>query len=535
MTTDRPRKVGAALLAVALALTSSCARRGESGSARATARDQASAPSPHVGPDRSPVDLTLLYTSDEHGWALPSAERDVSVGGAAELLAHLVSREAHCPRADCTEASTLLLSGGDNYTGPAISTYFRGESMAIAMRNMGYVASALGNHEFDFGLESFDANRKTSGVVYLSGNAIRRDGADARFEVPSAVIVTRRGVRIGVIGVTTEAMPHTANPTQFEGLRFESLEAGISRGVAATPPQSVDLRVVLAHECPDVVAPVIARHPEWQIAFVGAGHCHAPTRVDVGPTPIIAPGWRLSRYARVRLSIDPTRPPLNRVTSTHAEMVSVERPARSTPTVDGELAQTLQHYNARLDAALGETIGYVGRELGKKSPELRAWVTRAWRSEMGVDVALGNAGGLRQHMPAGPITMKAIYSVLPFDNTMVILRLRGADLARHLAHEDAIYAGVSPRTGGGFELDGGAPLERERLYTVTTIDFLYEGGDKFTLKQSDPNGRYTGVDWRTPVIAWTRKKATSVAKPLEGALSAPRGPLPAPRRAATAP
>ena len=48
----------------------------------------------------------------------------------------------------------LVLSGGDMWTGPAISTWFQGQSMVEVMNAMDYDAAAVGNHEFDFGLEA---------------------------------------------------------------------------------------------------------------------------------------------------------------------------------------------------------------------------------------------------------------------------------------------------------------------------------------------------------------------------------------------
>ena len=67
---------------------------------------------------RAPVEVTLLYTSDEHGWILPTVENGTVRGGAAETLGQLKAREGHCvgDRAECPDARTILLSGGDNFT-----------------------------------------------------------------------------------------------------------------------------------------------------------------------------------------------------------------------------------------------------------------------------------------------------------------------------------------------------------------------------------------------------------------------------------
>src|SRR5262245_60227984 len=89
----------------------------------------ACAPEPPVAQQeaRRPEQITILFTTDEHGWLRPHNERGRMRGGAAEVLGMWVANEGHCPGPpgpSCPNPSTLALSGGDNYTGPAISTYF---------------------------------------------------------------------------------------------------------------------------------------------------------------------------------------------------------------------------------------------------------------------------------------------------------------------------------------------------------------------------------------------------------------------------
>jgi 2',3'-cyclic-nucleotide 2'-phosphodiesterase (5'-nucleotidase family) len=88
--------------------------------------------------------LTILYTNDEHGW-MEGMEPGQS---AAHLYEMWQEEEGYYE-----DGPFLILSGGDNWTGPAISTWTEGESMVAVMNAMHYDASAVGNHEFDFGLE----------------------------------------------------------------------------------------------------------------------------------------------------------------------------------------------------------------------------------------------------------------------------------------------------------------------------------------------------------------------------------------------
>ena len=98
---------------------------------------------------RDPVrKITIFYTSDEEGYLEPTRDRVKAYGGSAHVMAALRQR-GYRPEGD----QSLLLSGGDMWTGPAISTWFQGASTVQVMNAMGYDAAAIGNHEFDFGQE----------------------------------------------------------------------------------------------------------------------------------------------------------------------------------------------------------------------------------------------------------------------------------------------------------------------------------------------------------------------------------------------
>ena len=110
--------------------------------------------------------LTVFYTNDEHGWM----EGMEAGRGAANLLG--LWREAGYEES----GPYLVVSGGDMWTGPAISTWFEGESMAEVLNAMDYSAAAVGNHEFDFGLEALRARAFESEFPFLSANVRNEEG-----------------------------------------------------------------------------------------------------------------------------------------------------------------------------------------------------------------------------------------------------------------------------------------------------------------------------------------------------------------------
>ena len=102
--------------------------------------------------------LTVLYTNDEHGWM----EGVTPAQSAANLYGLWQVQEAFDP-----QGPFLVLSGGDNWTGPAVSTMVAGESMVEVMNRKHYAASAVGNHEFDFGLDTLRQRKEKSRYKFL--------------------------------------------------------------------------------------------------------------------------------------------------------------------------------------------------------------------------------------------------------------------------------------------------------------------------------------------------------------------------------
>jgi 5'-nucleotidase / UDP-sugar diphosphatase len=489
----------------------------------------ATAPTSSNAPTSAPVDITLLYTTDEHGWLEGLSRDGVMRGGVAAFSGQLVRDEGHCPgpapfaiNSDesfinpnseaCLNPKTLLLSGGDNFTGPAITTYFSGEPMAIAMGRLGYAASAFGNHEFDFGRDQFPKLREKSKIRYLAAN-LRLDAPKVakEIDVHPFEIFERRGIRIGVIGLATTETTKTAIAERFVGMTFDPLEPSLDKTIAKTWDAGADVVVIIVHECPDILAPIVTKHPEWKLSFVGGGHCHKKMDLRAGDVPVMSPEWRMHQYARITLKVDKSLPAKSRVVTSTANFVDVV----GLPNVmaDPVLTELVKVWKEKVDQALGVTIGHSKGGIGPESA-IGKMVARSWLSEMGSDVAIVNSGGIRQTIPAGPITRATIWGVLPFDNRLMKLSVLGEDLVKELENTKFIAAGAEKQANGKWFI-GDKPLDAKKHYSVLITDFMYTGGDGSLFGKYDPQGVGTGIQWRDPVIAWIEKQKTTSAKPLE--------------------
>ncbi len=478
------------------------------------------APAVHAAtPVENPTpELTLLITGDEYGWMVRSPDGEHPEGGAAELLGHWTEKEKHCAgdAKECAKASTLALSTGDHAGGPAISSYFQGKPMAEAMRAMGYAASALGNNDLDFGRESLAKNIETGGFPVLAANVKAKDAA-FDLKLPPRTVVERQGLKIAVVGLAFEKAAEKTMAGKFEGQEVEPYEAALLREVPAAWQAGADAVVVVVDDCPSALKDVLEKNASLKVTALGGGHCQAPYEGKAGATPLLSPGRHFQKYARVQLKFDRSKPAGERVVSAEGSVVDV---TASTAKPDAQLSSLIQGWKTQLDGALGTQIGFTEKGIALGSPALGRWITDAWRDVAGADIAVVNRKGIRQGLSAGIVTKASVYSVMPWENSLMVVKLKGADLTLALANPEAVYSGVQ-KAGKGFKDAKGKAIDAKREYTVVTSDYLYFGGDGFAFEKLDPNPTETGMMCQTPVIQWTQKQNTSGEKPLEKTL--PRG------------
>ena len=147
---------------------------------------------------------------------------------------------------------------------------------------------------------------------------------------------------------------------------------------------------------------------------------------------------------------------------------------------------------ADLEREMNVQIGYAPEKMWVAEPEnpMLNWASDAlWEQakkvyEGKVDIAIVNMGGMRCEWPAGPITRANVFELMPFDNHLVVLTLKGSDVLA-LCQSFATYGGqgvagmrVKASKGKLQEVRiAGKPVKPKALYTVATSDYLMGGTD----------------------------------------------------------
>jgi len=454
-----------------------------------------------------PKRLTILYTNDEHGWLAAQKNKDgSSVGGAAEMLGRWREQEGYTP-----DGPFLVLSGGDMWTGPAISSWFNGDSAAEVMNLMGYQAAAVGNHEFDFGLDVLARHAKDAKFPFLSANFVKKGTTEPPDFVRPYTVVDVDGIKVGIIGLTTRSTPVTTNPKNVAEFEFLPYADALARTVPEVKAAGADVVIALAHVCSPEMRLLAPQAKQLGVDVLTAGHCHERIAEDVAGLPLIGGGQYMQSYARLPLEIDAAT---RQVTAGKPEVIANRSPAGGGPS-DAATAARVAQWQKQTDAALGEVIGYTKDGLAARSNALLNLITDAWlQAYPTADVALNNLGAFRQGIDAGPITLGDIVGVLPFNDQIVDAAVTGAQLKENLDCCDSAIAGITYRNGKLLLADS-MPVDPQKTYHVLINDFMAGGGDRYKFDKQDPNAYFTAIDWRQPVIDALKRLGTREKAPLE--------------------
>jgi 5'-nucleotidase len=579
------------VLVALAALAAACA----SNPPRATPEAPGTATAAATAAPGEPVRLTLVGINDFHGQVEPHRHRlkdgqTLEEGGAALLAGYLARLRADNPE------GVLLVDAGDLFQGTLASNLTEGAVVIDVYNHLGFAAAAIGNHEFDYGpvgpastptrqeddpLGALKARIRQARFPLLSAN-IREAATGQRpawLGGDGTHLVTVKGVKVGLVGLTTEETPDVTNPVNVTSLRFTPLAPAALEAARSLRARGAEVVVAVAHaggRCASLKDPrdtsscdrgdgeiiaLVEALPPGTLDAVVAGHTHQPMGHFIGGVPVIETSGLARSLGVVELYVDPARrrvlPERTRIQAAiplcdkvdaatggcdvrRLREVAEPRLAPATflggPVVpDAKVAGLLAPALARVEEAQKRLVGVsaatpLPRGFTEEGP-LGNLIADALREAAGAEVGVMNPGGIRADLPAGPLAFGHVYQVLPFDNTVTVLTLTGAELRKLLELANGNERGsVFPVSGlevtlarcpgpgrlQDVRLAGGAPLEPGRQYRVALPDFLARGGDGLgPVTRTLPPERVDirGQDLREALIAYGKARGGLAAPP----------------------
>jgi 5'-nucleotidase len=473
----------------------------------------------------SPLHLRVLATDDLHGGIRPAVypwSNGKPVGGLAALTTVMKQLESACA------CPTVRLDAGDQMQGTLESNLLSGAPIVAAFNLLGLDAAAVGNHELDWGLDTFLARQKEARYPWLAANVFRVDtGTRPDWARPFA-IVERSDVRVGIVGYATVLTPQTLRPDVTQPYEFRSGYAGIRDAVEAVWRERPDFVIVVAHAgggcavggCAGEMVQLAAELPAGMVHLIVGGHDHNPGEGTVNAIPIVRPGSSGRAVALVDL--------YRLGDGAHAFRMSREAVYADDVPEDAAMAGLLAPYIAAADAKGREPVTTLAEPLSR-SPNgdrrLGSLITDVTRRVAGADVAVHNPSIVRTDLPRGVVSYADLFRVMPFGDEVVRLTLSGRQL-RQLVEQAGpryYYANIrvewdtdaaSGARHATLVLSDGSPIRDGGSYRVATSDFLADGGDGLATLAPLPRTAL-GVTVLDAVVQQLRALPSPVTLPVE--------------------
>jgi 2',3'-cyclic-nucleotide 2'-phosphodiesterase/3'-nucleotidase len=476
--------------------------------------------------------IVIYHTSDVHGWytSRPAKwDKESStrtIGGFPALSALVQKEKEHNP--------VILLDSGDWYQGTPEGNFTKGLASIQLMNKLGYTASAIGNHEFDYGEENLKAIIAQAKFPVLASNITnKKDGTPVSYAKPYTIVEVA-GEKIGIIGISLEDTPLTTMPKNVEQLQFENEAKAAARMVPEVKKQGVNAIVIIVH---NGIAEggkhfkadwkpaesdytngtlAIASAVKGDVQVILGGHRHstlATSFLDPKSGVLIGEsGYSLTETTRVEMNFDDKTGAFTGATGKAVNLWTDQTGE------DASVYETLKPVQEQVGKTMAEKLSVATAPLlrrekpGEFDNPLADLTCDILRDFTKAQIAIQNTHGLRSDVEQGPVTYRDIYQVMPFENTIVTLEMTGEQLAQlmqHAVHGDYSSLQVSGITVVASETDGkktvtlsmdGKPLDPAAWYTVATSNYLLQGGDNASEIARGRNIKDTAIPIREVLI-----------------------------------
>ncbi|AVU34126.1 bifunctional UDP-sugar hydrolase/5'-nucleotidase UshA [Serratia marcescens] len=514
--------------------------------------------------------ITILHTNDHHGHFWQNDHGEYGLGAQKTLVDGIRQEVA------AQGGSLLLLSGGDINTGVPESDLQDAEPDFRGMNLVGYDAMAIGNHEFDNPLSVLRQQEKWATFPLLSANIYQKSTGQRLFK-PYALF-DKQGIKIAVIGLTTDDTAKMGNPEYFTDIEFRVPAPEAKRVVEQLrKDEKPDVIIAATHmghydngehgsNAPGDVE--MARSlPAGYLDMIVGGHSQDPVcmagdnrkQVDYVPgTPcspdrqngtwiVQAHEWgkyvgradfefrngelKLVHYQLIPVNL---KKKVEKADGT-SERVYYTQQIAEDPTMMKLLTPFQEKGKEQLSVKIGSVNGKLEGDRSKVrfvQTNLARVMLAAQMERADADFAVMSGGGVRDSIESGDITYKNVLKVQPFGNTLVHVDMKGSEIEQYLA----VVANMKPDSGAYAQFanvslvaDGkgvsevkinGQPLQADKTYRMATLNFNALGGDGYPKLDGLPSYVNTGF-----IDAEVLKQYIEKHSPLDAAAYEPKGEI----------
>ncbi len=433
----------------------------------------------------SPRKATILYFNDAHEVS-PVVNDYGDRGGVARLktaIDHVREENKH----------TIVAFGGDLGGGTLFGGVYQGFPVVEAFNRIDIDIANFGQHDFDFGSQVTKELIQESEFPWISSNLTDPEG-NPFADVPTYQIFNKRGIKIGVIGLTDDMNTTTVDEQVEQQDIIQSAQNAVAK---MKETKKVDIIFALTQENLEKDKQLLSAVPEIDAVFTEEKAENQSFIYEFDNRYIFAPEGNIGSIIRLDIHQKGKDIQLN------PEIIKVDH----TVPEDPELKAFADYYEDKLEEDLGQSIAQLetplisgdNHESRYQETNIGNFVADSYRSYFNADIGFMNGGGIRASVPAGEFTLRDAYSILPFRNKVILATVSGDTIRA------ALENGVSnvKNLGGGFLQVSGMkysyhrnnsegsrvdnilvnnePLDVQKNYTVAMPNYIFNGGDGFTM------------------------------------------------------
>lgn len=489
-------------------------------------------------------DVIIYHTNDTHGYLNGDGEEIVGIALAAGLKE--------------STPNSILVDAGDATQGLPLASLTKGADVIELMNLAGYDLMTPGNHEFDFGTETFLSNAQKADFPVLAAN-IYRNGSPLLKDVQEDssgchAVLEQNGVRIGFFGLTTADTASSTNPAGIKDLEFRDEIETAKTEINHLKEEGADVIVAMCHmgnmdaSCTSAdLADAMTGEYQDKIDVIIDGHSHTVENEETNGILIVQTGSGMAGIGKLTLEVRGDE------VSASEELLGPADLADIVP--DAAVAERLKQIESSQSDLLGETVsttettlwaGQVGvvaltrlveTNYGDFTADAFRSAAETYLQTLGTNtdlpvIAVENGGGIRAMSPNGDITMGDLISAFPFSNTIYLKKVTPAILYEVMEVSGTALDGQDKETGmllqqtnsGGFlqisgfttvfnpdgeegqkvvsiTLDGQTePLDREDTTTeimMASNNYIMSGGNDYTMLADLPKYGEAGGELET--------------------------------------
>ncbi|MDR0922520.1 MAG: bifunctional metallophosphatase/5'-nucleotidase [Lactobacillales bacterium] len=383
-------------------------------------------------------ELKIYYTSDTHGYLYPTDYAD-DAPKELGLMNTIYNFEK--------DGNTLIIDGGDIFQGSPYINYFQkkgqvDQGIAETMNAGGYDFITLGNHDFNYGFPRLEENLKLLNAQVTAVNVLSKDGKQL---FPAQIKVLENGLRVGIVGFTTDYINIWEAPVHIDRLQITDTFEAAKKALVEIKDQ-VDFTIGLYHggfeadiETEEIVSKTsenigykLAKELDFDLLLTGHQHATIPGR-DLFGTYIVQPTNMAKNYFEIHVAVD-------------EHVTLIESELRTPGTKHSQalydqfypLEKEVQHY-------LNQPVGHLAQPIPKPTHLALATHGNDWIELIGhvqklqteADIAVVSSFNVLKDIKQD-VSIRDLLISYPFENTLYKLELTGKQL-KNVMEKSAEY------------------------------------------------------------------------------------------------